>query len=149
MKSFLLKNNIPIVKWGLIPDNTFFQGTVPDGYDLAVCPSGSYVVLDVDNKNGKCGFDHIPFDIGVELGRSFNYFTKSGGAHCWLDYTGDKVLLNKSTPLGLDLRIGKNEKTGNNGGYVKYRYNKDIRECTHLIKKTGKELNEFLEKLFM
>ena len=149
MKSFLLKNNIPIVKWGLIPDNTFFQGTVPDGYDLAVCPSGSYVILDVDVKGGKNGYEHIPFNVRVELSNTFWYKTKSGGAHYWLDYTGDKVLLNKSTPLGLDLRIGKNEKTGNNGGYVKYRYNKDIRECTHFIKKTDKELNEFLEKLFM
>ena len=149
MKSFLLKNNIPIVKWGLIPDNTFFQGIVPDGYDLAVCPSGSYVILDVDVKDGKNGFNHIPEEDLKELNYSFHYNTKSGGAHYWLDYTGNKVLLNKSTSLGLDLRIGKNEKTGNNGGYVKYRYNKDIRECTHLIKKTGKELNEFLEKLFM
>ena len=148
MKSFLLKNNVPIVKWGLIPDNTFFQGNVPDGYDLAVCPSGSYVILDVDVKDDKNGFNHIPEEDLKELNYSFHYNTKSGGAHYWLDYTGDKILLNKSTPLGLDLRIGKNEKTGNNGGYVKYRYNKDIRECTHLIKKTGKELNEFLEKLF-
>ena len=149
MKSFLLKSNVPIVKWGLIPDNTFFQGIVPDGYDLAVCPSGSYVILDVDVKDDKNGFNHIPEEDLKELNYSFHYNTKSGGAHYWLDYTGNKVLLNKSTSLGLDLRIGKNEKTGNNGGYVKYRYNKDIRECTHLIKKTGKELNEFLEKLFM
>lgn len=149
MKSFLLKNNIPTIKWGLLPDNTFFQGNVPDGYDLAVCPSGSYIVLDVDVKNGKNGYSNIPPNVLGELIHTFWYETKSGGSHYWLDYTGDKVLLNKSTPLGLDLRIGKNEKTGNNGGYVKYRYNKDIRECIYLIKKTGKELNEFLENLFM
>lgn len=148
MKSFLLKNNVPILKWGSIPDNTFFEGNVPDGYDLAVCPSGSYVIFDVDVKDGKNGYQYIPFNILHELQYSFWYHTKSGGAHYWIDYTGDKVLLNKSTSLGLDLRIGKNEKTGNNGGYVKYRHNKDIRECIHLIKKSSKELNEFLEKLF-
>ena len=146
MKSFLLKNGTPIVKWGLIPNNTFYIGEIPEGYALAVCPSENIVILDVDNKNGKNGFNHIPSNIYFELRETFNYQTKSGGAHYWIEYTGDKTLLNTSTSKGLDLRIGA--KPGNCGGYVKYHHNVDIRECVHLIKESSNELNLFLEKLF-
>lgn len=147
MKSFLLKNNKPIVKWGLIPDETYFEGTVPEGYALAVCPSGNIVILDVDNKNGKCGYENIPMLIQMELNTTFNYKTKSGGAHFWIEYTGNKELLNTSTKYGLDLRIGA--KPGNAGGYVKYHHNIDIRECKLLIKPSSEKLNKWLESLFL
>jgi hypothetical protein len=147
MKSFLLKNNKPIVKWGMIPDETYFEGTVPEGYALAVCPSGNIIILDVDNKNDKCGFKHIPEEELKELSYTFHYNTKSGGAHYWIEYTGSKTLLNTSTKYGLDLRIGA--KLGNAGGYVKYHHNVDIRECKHLIKQSSLELNTWLESLFL
>lgn len=146
MKSFLLKNNTPIVKWSLVPNNTFFEGAIPEGYSLAVAPSENYIILDVDNKNGKNGFNNIPIHIKALLDNSFHYYTKSGGAHYWLKYTGDKVLMNTSTKYGLDLRIGA--KKGNAGGYVKYHHNVDIRECIHLINETSIELNQWLESLF-
>ena len=147
MKSFLLNSeNKPIIKWGLLPDNTFYEGVVPDGYSLATCPSGNYIILDVDVKNGKNGYENIPHLIQIELDKSFNYKTKSGGAHYWLEYKGDKILKNTSTEFGLDLRIGA--KNGNNGGYVKYHHNVDIRECISLIKETSEEVNKWLEKLF-
>jgi len=149
MKSFLLYKNSPTVKWGLIPDGLFYEGVVPEGYDLAVCPSENIVILDVDEKNGKSGHSHIPIHILNQLKTTYNYKTKSGGSHYWLHYTGNKVLLNRATKFGLDLRVGKNKLTGNNGGYVKYPpTNKDIRECVHLIKESDTLLNHFLENLF-
>lgn len=147
MKSFLLKNNKPIVKWGLIPDETYFEGPIPEGYSLAVCPSENIVILDVDNKNGKNGFNHIPINIRGELENTFHYNTKSGGGHYWIKYTGNKELLNTSTKYGLDLRIGA--KSGNAGGYVKYHHNVDIRKCKHLIKSSSEQLNIWLESLFL
>lgn len=147
MKSFLLKNNKPIVKWSLVPNETYFEGEIPEGYALAVCPSDNIVILDIDNKNGKNGYNFIPEHIKHELRKSFYYDTKSGGRHVWIEYTGKEILLNTSTKYGLDLRIGA--KPGNAGGYVKYNHNVDIRQCKHLIKKSSKELNEWLESLFM
>jgi hypothetical protein len=146
MKSFLLYNNKPTVKWSLVPENIFYEGNIPDGFDLAVCPSDNIVILDIDVKNGKNGYDHIPQHIILELRNSFYYDTKSGGRHCWIRYTGDKILLNKATELGLDLRVGA--KPGNAGGYVKYYHHTDIRQCKHLIKESSPELNLWLEKLF-
>lgn len=147
MKSFLLNSeNKPIVKWGLIPNGVFYEGTIPEGYSLATCPSGNIVILDIDNKNGKNGYEHIPHLVQIELDNTFNYKTKSGGGHCWISYTGDKVLKNTSTELGLDLRVGA--KGSNSGGYVRYHYSVDIRQCTHLIKDSSEHLNKWLEKLF-
>ena len=147
MKSFLLNsNNKPTVKWSLIPKNCFYEGAVPDNFYLAVCPSDNIVILDVDEKNGKSGHSNIPLVIFDELLETFNYRTKSGGAHYWIEYTGDKTLLNTSTSKGLDLRVGA--KGSNAGGYVKYHHTIDIRECTHLIKPSSNELNLFLESLF-
>ena len=151
MRSFLLniKTNTPTIKWSLLPDNVFFEGDIPEGFCLAVCPTNEkQIILDVDNKNGKCGYNHIPSYIMEELANTFNYKTKSGGGHYFLNYTGNKLLKNCSTSYGLDLRIGANKSTGNAGGYVKWHYYKDIRECIHLIKDTSLELNEWLEKLF-
>ena len=145
MKSFLLKDNKPIVKWSMIPDNTFFEGTVPEGYALAVAPSDNYIILDVDEKNGKSGHSHIPLNIYNELLETFNYKTKSGGSHYWIKYTGDKTLLNKATSLGLDLRVAKGSYAM---GYVKYPHSVDIRQCIHLIKESSPELNVWLESLF-
>lgn len=146
MKSFLLKDNKPIVKWGMLPDNTFFEGAIPEGYSLATCPSGNIVILDVDVKNNKDGYSNIPHLIQMEIDGSFNYKTKSGGGHYWLEYTGNQLLKNTSTEYGLDLRIGA--KGNNAGGYVKYHHNIDIRKCVHLIKPTSEKLNKWLEKLF-
>jgi len=131
----------------MIPNNTFFEGAIPEGYDLAVAPSDSYIILDVDKKNDKNGFSHIPIHIAGLLEHTFYYYTKSGGAHYWLNYTGNKLLMNTSTKYGLDLRIGA--KPGNAGGYVKYNHNIDIRECVDLIKKTSNKLNIWLESLFL
>lgn len=148
MKSFLLKNNTPIVKWSLVPDGCFFEGEIPSGFDLAVCP-GKYIVLDVDNKSSeKNGFNNIPISILAELENTFNYKTKSGnGRHYWLLYLGNKKLMNTSTKYFLDLRVG--ESVGNAGGYVRYQHSVDVRECIHLIKDTSKELNKWLESLFL
>jgi len=149
MKTFLLKNGHPTIKWSMVPDNCFFEGTIPPGYDLAVCPTDEkQVILDVDCKNGKDGYSNIPHLIMIELQDTFGYKTKSGGAHYFMNYTGNKLLLNTSTQLGLDLRIGKNKTTGNNGGYVKYNHTEDIRKCMHLIKPTSNNMNVWLEKLF-
>jgi hypothetical protein len=145
MKSFLLKDNKPIVKWSMIPDNIFFEGTVPEGYALAVAPSDNYIILDVDEKNGKSGHSHIPIHIFEELLKTFNYHTKSGGSHYWINYTGDKTLLNKATKYGLDLRVAKGSYAM---GYVKYPHNVDIRQCIQLIKESSSELNVWLESLF-
>ncbi len=145
MKSFLLKNNRPIIKWGMLEDGIFFEGAIPEGYALAVAPSDNYIILDVDVKNDKNGFDFIPSEILIELERSFNYFTKSGGQHYWINYTGDKTLLNKATKYGLDLRVARGSYAM---GYVKYPHNIDIRQCIHLINESSSELNTWLESLF-
>lgn len=150
MKSFLLnKDNKPTVSWSQIPPNTFFEGPVPEGYFLAVCPSENIVILDVDVRKNGSGFNHIPLLILNELEKTFHYSTKSGGSHYFIAYSGNKPLMNKTSKFFLDLRIGKNESTGNNGGYVRYQYHTDIRECLHLIKESSPELNNFLESLFM
>lgn len=146
MKSFLLnKNNKPVIRWGSIPDGLFYEGKIPKGYSLAICP-GKYIIIDVDVKNDKNGFNYIPKNIYLELGNTFYYNTRSGGRHYWLLYTGNEILINKSTEFGIDLRIG--EKKNNSGGYVKYNYHVDIRKCEHLIEPTSKRLNKWLEKLF-
>lgn len=147
MKSFLLHNHAPIIKWGLLSDETYFEGKVPEGYDLAVCPSDNIIILDVDVKNGKNGYEFIPDYIIWQLEDTFHYDTKSGGGHYWIEYTGNKILANKATKYGLDLRVGATDYSA--GGYVRYQHNVDIRECKHLIKKSSNELNEWLESLFV
>lgn len=149
MKSFLLRNGTPTCKWGSIPSNYYFEGTVPEGYNLAVSPIDEYIVVDVDCKNDKNGFENIPMVILVELNESYHYNTKSGGAHYWLKYTGTGLLKNTSTKYGIDLRIGA--KDGNCGGYVKYWpaiNGDDIRNHIEEIKETSLIMNEWLEKLF-
>ena len=149
MKSFLLRNGSPTCKWGSIPSNYYYEGDIPEGYDLAVAPIDNYIVVDVDKKNGKNGFDNIPMNIVLLLQETYHYNTKSGGAHFWLKYTGNEILKNTSTKYGIDLRIGA--KDGNCGGYVKYhpaKDKKDIRNHIHEIKESSLELNLWLEKLF-
>ena len=149
MKSFLLRNGTPTCKWGSIPSGYYFEGEIPEGYNLAVSPTDEYIVVDVDCKNGKDGFENIPMVILVELNESYHYNTKSGGAHYWLKYSGTGLLKNTSTKYGIDLRIGA--KDGNCGGYVKYwpaLKGDDIRNHIEEIKGTSLIMNEWLEKLF-
>lgn len=140
MKTFLLKGKQPIIKWGMLPDETYFEGIIPEGYNLAVNPSGNYIVIDVDNHGDISGFDSIPMSFQVELDNTFNYPTKNLGRHYWFKYTGDKPLANKTSGLGIDLRTNK--------GYVVYYPKNDIRQQLHLVKETSKQLNKWLEKLF-
>lgn len=140
MKSFLLKDKKPIVKWGSLKDNIFFEGQIPDGYSLAVCPSKGIVILDVDKHDGKDGFNNIPAFILKELNKTLNYKTKNDGRHFWLKYTGEKELANKASSKSIDLRTHK--------GYAVWYEKKDIRSCENLINETSLKLNQWLEKLF-
>ena len=140
MKTFLLKDKKPIVKWGMIPDETYFEGDVPEGYGLATTPHFPYIILDVDSHGDICGDNNLPFIIKNELQKTLNYPTKNNGMHYWLKYTGNEKLMNKTSGLGIDLRTNK--------GYVKWYLDKDIRNYITLIKETSPELNTWLEKLF-
>ena len=142
MRSFFCKNKAPICKWGMLPENTYFEGKVPEGYQLAINPSGNYIVIDVDvnEEKGKDGFKHIPIELLEELYSTLNYKTKRNGRHFWFKYTGNKPLGNKTSGLDIDLRT-------KNGYAIWYREG-DIRDCLHLIKETSNEMNLWLEKLF-
>jgi hypothetical protein len=140
MKTFLLKDKKPIVKWGMIPDETYFEGNVPIGYGLAVNPSKEYIILDVDRHNNIDGFTNIPLNILAELEDTLNYNTKNNGKHYWIKFTGNKELINRTSGLGLDLRT--------NNGYVKWYLKEDIRDCISSIKPSSKKLNKFIEKHF-
>ena len=142
MRSFLLKEKVPINKWTLIPDETYFEGEIPEGYGLGICPHDPYVILDIDrHEGGENGFKNIPEEIYDELLKEhFTYPTKNHGMHIWLKYSGNKKLMNKPSGLGIDLRTSK--------GYVKFYLDGDIRDYKYLIKETSLELNQFLESLF-
>lgn len=155
MKSFLLNNKTkkPIILWGQLSDNVYFEGKIPDGYSLAVAPSQPYIIIDVDRHGAKNGFDHIPPHILYELNLTFNYPTKNNGTHYWLEYSGDKVLPNKASGLGIDIRVGHRQfsKTEYSaGGYVKWhpRDSMDIRNEIHRINKTSDIMNKWIEDLF-
>jgi hypothetical protein len=141
MRTFLVKNKKPIVKWGGFPQNTFFYGEIPDNCSLGVSPSKGYVVIDVDRHGTKNGFDHVPDYILKELEQSFNYPTKNNGHHYWVKYTGDRVLGNKTSNLGIDLRTEK--------GYVVW-YPKTItpQEAMKKVKESSVALNFWLMDLF-
>ncbi len=143
MRTFLLKEKSPIVKWGLIPPNTYFEGTLPEGYQLAISPGDDYIILDVDvnHKGGKNGFDNIPKEVLEEIEKTFNYSTKSGGKHYWFRYSGNKNLANKTSGMSFDLRVGDK-------GYVVYYPKEDIRNCIHLIQETSSEVNIWIETWF-
>ena len=137
----------------LLKDNTFFEGTIPDGYDLAVCPSKGYIIVDVDNKKGKKGSKHIPKHLEVEMYNTYVYDTKNNGSHHWFKYTGDVPLQNKASKFGIDLRVSRrdiNETTWVNGGYVKWHPRNDInpKEAEQFARETSSELNKWLQELF-
>ena len=141
MKSFLCKGKHPIIRWSRLPDNTFFEGPRPEGYSLAVVPSGDYIVIDVDKHGDIDGFKSIPSKIFIGMQKTLSYPTPNNGMHYWFEYTGDKVLANKGSGKGVDLRV-------RHKGYVIWYPETDIRDCLHKINKSSKELNEWLEKSF-
>jgi len=141
MRTFLLRGKEPIVKFKLLPDGVMYKGVVPDGYNLAVSPTPGYIVVDIDNHEGKKnGFDIIHPHILKELLSTLHYKTKNNGMHCWFKYTGDKKLGNKTCGQGIDLRTEK--------GYVAWWHTKPIEECLDEIKETSELMNNWLEGLF-
>ena len=140
MKSFLLREKTPIIKWGMLPDETYFKGTVPEGFSLAVVPSKGYVVIDIDRHGTVNGFDNIPKHLLLELAHTFHYETKNNGMHYWFKYTGNKPLGNKASGLGIDLRTHK--------GYVVWYSDIELKEAMILVNNSTKEMNKWLEKLF-
>jgi len=149
MKSFLLHNGTPIISWSMLPDNIFYEGKIPTGYDLAVCPHQPYIIVDIDRHEGsKDGFKNTPEHLIMELDSTFSYPTKHNGRHYWFWYTGDTTLMNKASGIGIDLRIGARD--DNAGGYVKWhpRDSMDIRNQLGKINETSEEMNIWLNKLF-
>lgn len=150
MRTFLLNNKgKPLIKWGLLKENTFYEGDIPDNYHLAINPHTPYIIVDVDrHSKDKNGFLNIPEELKEELEATLNYSTKRNGRHYWFFYNGDNTLMNKASNLGIDLRIGYTD--NHNGGYVKWhpRNNMDIRDVLHQVNTTSIELNEWLESLF-
>jgi hypothetical protein len=155
MKSFLLNNTTkqPIIRWGQLPDNVFFEGIIPDGFSLAVAPSQPYIIIDVDRHGNKDGFKHLSTHILDELNLTFNYPTKNNGIHYWLYYTGNKIIPNKASGIGIDVRVGRktfDDGTWRSGGYVKWhpRDSMDIRNEIYRINKTSDIMNKWIEDLF-
>lgn len=140
MRSFLLKDKRPIMKWGLIPEGIMYQGKLPNGYNLAISPSPGMIIIDIDRHGDKNGFDNIPLEIMQELSTTLHYPTKHDGMHCWFWYTGSKSLGNKTSNKGIDLRT--------NRGYVAYWNDKPIEDCLNDIKESSTQLNKWLEGLF-
>lgn len=124
----------------MLPDNTFYEGEVPDGFSLAITPSEGYIIIDADRHGDVDGIDNIPDDILVELDNTLNYKTKNNGMHYWIKYTGDVILANKSSNLGVDLRTHK--------GYVVWYPKSDIRDMINKINDSSPALNSWLESLF-
>ena len=153
MRSFLLKDGKPLIKWDLLPDNTMYQGKIPEGYDLAVNPHRPYIIVDVDRHGDKDGFLNIPEHLKAELESTFNYPTKHNGRHYWFYYSGDKFLGNKASKLGIDLRTGNkkfSDTEWTHGGYVKWhpRDNMNIMDVLDKVNKSSVKLNDWLEDLF-
>lgn len=148
MRSFLLKKSQPVCKWGMIDEGIMYKGDIPEEFDLAVAPSPGYIIIDIDNKDSKCGYDSVPKHLIKELDTTFNYKTANNGSHHWFLYSGNKLLLNKTSGLGIDLRVGPT--SDSNGGYVKWHPREDELPKTAEEKalKTSKEMNKWLEKLF-
>jgi len=149
MRSFLLKNNRPIVSWGMLEEGTLFKGDIPEGYDLAVNPHYPYIIIDVDkHQNKKNGFDIIPEHLKQELSNTLNYPTKNNGRHYWFYYTGNSDLPNKASGLGIDLRVWSSDK--NNGGYVKWhpRNTMRIEDVLWMAQPSSKKMNEWIDHLF-
>lgn len=124
----------------MLPDNTFFEGVTPEGFSLAVTPSEGHVIIDVDRHGNIDGFENIPSDILIELNMTLNYKTKNNGKHYWFNYTGNEVLANKSSKIGIDLRTNK--------GYVVYYPDNDVRDQMYLVRDSSENMNNWLESLF-
>jgi hypothetical protein len=140
MKSFLTRGKRPIIKWGMLPSETYFEGTVPEGFSLAVSPSEGYVIIDVDRHGNIDGFDNIPEHLQSELDSTLSYATKNNGKHYWFKYTGGNYLANKTSSLGIDLRTSK--------GYVIWYPKENVKDCMPDVKESSATLNKWLEKLF-
>lgn len=141
MKSFLCKGKQPICKWGSIPHGVFYEGEIPDGFSLAVCPSEGYIVIDIDVHGYKNGFENIPEKLKLELSNTLHYPTKNKGMHFWFKYTGNKPLANKASKYSIDLRTS-------NGYVIWYPKYREVRESMKYVMKTSNELNDWLEELF-
>jgi hypothetical protein len=124
----------------MLPDNIFFEGEVPEGYSLAVCPSKEFIIIDVDRHGEIDGFDNIPNSINQEIQTTLHYKTKNNGEHFWFKYTGNVPLANKSSNLGIDLRTNK--------GYVVWYPKEDVRNLIKETKESSLELNLWLENMF-
>jgi hypothetical protein len=88
MRTFLVNANKeseyykkPSCNWGFLKPNTYFEGPLPKGYNLAINPTYGIIVIDVDvdldKEPFKNGFDNIPIEILKELGTTYNYYTKN------------------------------------------------------------------------
>ena len=124
----------------MLPDNTFFEGNIPEGFSLAVCPSEGIVIVDVDRHGDIDGFDNIPPEIHRELDKTLHYGTKNNGKHYWVKYTGDIKLANKSSNKGIDLRTSK--------GYAVWYPSCDIRDNMDKVQESSVTLNTWLESIF-
>ena len=144
MKSFLVKDKVPIIRWKNIPNEIYFEGDIPEGYSLAVNPHDPYIVIDIDRHGDIDGYKNVPGKFSRELIETHSYDTKNKGSHHWFKYSGTKTLKNKASALGIDLRTNK--------GYVVYypamRGEGDIRDHIHLIKESSPKMNIWLETLF-
>ena len=141
MKSFLLRGKVPIIRWSMLPDGIFFEGELPEGFSLAIMPSGNYIIVDVDRHGKIDGFDNIPKHLERELAGTLNYPTKNNGRHYWFRYSGLGTLANKASGQGIDLRVAYK-------GYVVWYPKDDIRDRLGEIKYTSIEMNEWLIELF-
>ena len=140
MKSFLLRKKKPTIKWGMLPDGVMFKGQVPEGFQLAICPTPGYIIVDIDRHGEISGFDNVPLAIMDELSKTLNYPTKNNGKHYWLRYTGTAELSNKASGLGVDLRTHK--------GYVVWYPEESIEERFDEIIDTSPILNAWLKHTF-
>lgn len=142
MKSFLCRGKRPIIKWSQLPDNTFFEGNVPEGFSLAIVPGKGYIVVDVDRHGDVNGFDCIPPEIQTELNNTLFYRTKNNGMHYWLKFDNTEGYLgNKGNSKGVDLRVEFK-------GYVIWYPTTDIRGEIGLIKEPSSLLKTWLFSQF-
>lgn len=147
MKTFPIWGKKPWIKWGSIPDQTFYKLPLDEGFSLGVTPNQGQIILDIDNKpNQTNGWDSIPDKLVEKFKKEHFIYNTNSGAHVWFWYTGDKKLLGRTTKYGLDLRIPA--QNGHCGNYVKWYLPNDPREYMHLVKETDEEINNFIEQYF-
>lgn len=141
MRSFLVKDKKPLWKWRDIPEGVTYCGQLPEGYDLAISPGPGIIVVDIDMHGKVDGYDTIPNEIMVELSQTLFYKTRGNGTHCWFRYTGNEILPNKTSNLGIDIRVESK-------GYVVWYHNREIESCLDEINFTSKLMNEWIESIF-